>query len=105
MELLSGFKGCIGFLDGTDVILEYKPTKNGETYYITDSIAYKSTSLFQNTQHFFNNEEYLLADCGYQLTLTTIVLYRHPYSSILENAIFNELLAKECVRIKHVNEI
>lgn len=72
---------------------------------VTDSIAYKSTPLFQNTQHFFNNGEYLLADCRYQLTSTTIVPYRQPYTSIPENAIFNELLAKERVRIEHVNGI
>ncbi|CAG8738653.1 8937_t:CDS:2, partial [Racocetra persica] len=107
MEISSGFKGCIGFLDGTDVILEYKPSKDGETYYrsVTDSTAYKSTPLFQNTQNFFKEGEYLLADCGYQLTSTTIIPYRQPYANIPENAVFNELLAKERVRIEHVNGI
>ncbi|CAG8824206.1 17292_t:CDS:1, partial [Dentiscutata erythropus] len=33
IEQSSGFKGCVGFLDGTDVVLEYKPSIDGETYY------------------------------------------------------------------------
>ncbi|CAG8637860.1 3217_t:CDS:2, partial [Gigaspora rosea] len=33
IEQLSGFKSCVGFLDGTDVVLEYKPLKDGVTYY------------------------------------------------------------------------
>ncbi|CAG8452386.1 10226_t:CDS:2 [Gigaspora rosea] len=110
MELSSGFKGCIGFLDGTHVILGYKPTIDGETYYnrktnsLTiqlicdryDSTAYKSTPLFQNVQKFFNEGEYLLADCGYQLTSTTIVPYKQPYASILEmQSLMNYLLESE----------
>ncbi|CAG8831673.1 12611_t:CDS:1, partial [Gigaspora rosea] len=35
--------------------------------------------------------EYLLADCSYQLTSTTIVPYRQPYTSIPENAIFEHV--------------
>ncbi|CAG8747492.1 12901_t:CDS:1, partial [Dentiscutata erythropus] len=33
IEHLSGFKGCVGFLNKTDFVLEYKPLKDEETYY------------------------------------------------------------------------
>ncbi|CAG8768753.1 12919_t:CDS:2, partial [Dentiscutata erythropus] len=45
IEQLSEFKGCIGFLNDTNVVLKYKPSVD---------------------------------DCGYQLTPTTIVLYKQP---------------------------
>ncbi|CAG8833351.1 26570_t:CDS:2, partial [Racocetra persica] len=102
IEQLSGFKGCIGFLDRTDVVLEYKLFKDGS---VTDSTAYKSTPLYQEPNKFFNKYEYLLADCGYQLTPTTIIPYKQPQANIYMNAIFNEIFAKERVRIEHVNGI
>ncbi|CAG8741027.1 28855_t:CDS:2, partial [Racocetra persica] len=57
---------------------------------VTNSIAYKLISLFQNAQHCFNNRKYLLADCGYQLTSTTIVPYRQPYVNIWNESL-NEI--------------
>lgn len=33
IENESGFPGCIGFLDGTDIVLRYGPTYHGETYF------------------------------------------------------------------------
>ncbi|CAG8615182.1 17831_t:CDS:2 [Cetraspora pellucida] len=135
IEQSSGFKGCIGYLDGTDVVLEYKPSEDGEIYYnrkkryaltvqlvcddlkyirfanfgwlgsVTDSTAYKSTPLFNEVNKFFSQNEYLLADCGYQLTSTTITPYKQPQASISKNTFFNEMLAKERVKIEHVNGI
>ncbi|CAG8572303.1 13058_t:CDS:2, partial [Cetraspora pellucida] len=102
MEQLSGFKRCVGFLDGTDVVLEYKLLIDGS---VTDSRAYKSTSLFCETQKFFNKNEYLLADCGYPLTSTIIISYKQPQSNISENSFFNTMLSKKHVRIEHVNGI
>ncbi|CAG8823169.1 10464_t:CDS:1, partial [Dentiscutata erythropus] len=72
---------------------------------VTDSTAYKSTPLFNNANKFFSKDEYLLADCGYQLTPTTIIPYKQPQASISENTFFNEILAKERVKIEHVNGI
>ncbi|CAG8781685.1 786_t:CDS:2, partial [Dentiscutata erythropus] len=102
IEQSSGFKGCIGYLDGTDVVLEYKPSEDGS---VTDSTAYKSTPLFNKVDKFFSQNEYLLADCGYQLTPTTITSYKQPQASISKNTFFNEMLAKERVKIEHVNGI
>ncbi|RPA98751.1 hypothetical protein L873DRAFT_1611535, partial [Choiromyces venosus 120613-1] len=33
VEESSGFPGCIGFLDGTDIVLRYGPSYHGETYF------------------------------------------------------------------------
>jgi len=33
IERESGFPGCVGFLDGTDMILRYGPSYHGETYF------------------------------------------------------------------------
>jgi len=33
IEEESGFPGCVGFLDGTDIVLPYAPSFHGETYF------------------------------------------------------------------------
>ncbi|CAG8647535.1 29966_t:CDS:2, partial [Racocetra persica] len=100
IEQLSGFKSCIGFLDRTDIVLEYKLFKDRS---VTDSTAYKSTPLYQDLDKFFSKYEYLLADCGYQLTLTTIIPYKQLQANIYRNTVFNEMLAKE--HKENINEI
>ena len=33
IERESGFPGCVGFLDGTDIVLQYSPSFHGESYF------------------------------------------------------------------------
>lgn len=33
VERASGFPGCVGFLDGTDLVLQHSPSYHGETYF------------------------------------------------------------------------
>ncbi|CAG8826743.1 35203_t:CDS:2, partial [Gigaspora margarita] len=102
IEQSSGFKGCVGFLDGTKVVLKYNSSLDR---LVTDSTVYKSTPLFNDANKFFSKNEYLLADCSYQLTPTTIIPYKQPQASISKNAFFDKILAKEHIKINHVNRI
>ncbi|PWW75555.1 hypothetical protein C7212DRAFT_204551 [Tuber magnatum] len=33
IEQESGFPGCVGFLDGSDVVLQHGPSLHGESYF------------------------------------------------------------------------
>jgi hypothetical protein len=102
------FKGCVGFLDGTDVVLAYKPTENGEAYWgrkrhyglnlqavcdqkkrftyvacqytcaCADSMAFKATKLYQRPGNYLMDDDYLLADKAYELTSRCITPYKSP---------------------------
>ncbi|CAG8845897.1 18696_t:CDS:1, partial [Gigaspora margarita] len=72
---------------------------------VTNSTAYKSTPLYQEPTKFFSKYEYVLVDCSYQLTPTTIIPYKQPQANIYANAIFYKMLAKERIRIEHINGI
>jgi hypothetical protein len=131
----SGFDGCVGFLDGTDIVLQRRPSIDGETYFnrkkryalnaqlvcddkrkitfacigwpgsVYDATCFKSTPLYRNPEQFFDDGQYLLTDSGYELTEQTLTTYRQPVASIPNNMAFNEYVAQERVRIEHVNGI
>jgi hypothetical protein len=130
-----GFSGCVGFVDGTYVVLRYCPTRNGETFFnrksryaynimlvcddmkqiryvvcgwpgsVYDSSIWKSSPLSDNPRRFFAPHQYVLADSAYALDEHIIPVYRQPAASIEQNKRFNELVAAQRVRIEHVNGV
>ncbi|XP_055350100.1 uncharacterized protein LOC129596781, partial [Paramacrobiotus metropolitanus] len=100
------FPSCLGYVDGTDIVLAYKPAVHGEDYFSRkkvcslpvmvvcdydwrilytccgftgsahDSRVYKSTDLYRNPEKYFENDEYLLGDSAYTCTTTVITPYR-----------------------------
>lgn len=135
MALSSGFSGCIGFLDGTDVVLNYRPTIDGETYFnrkkryafnvqlicddknvirwatigwpgsVNDSTIYKTMPQYLTPAQYFEPSQYLLTDSCYESGIHTLPPYKAPAAAIPRNELFNELLARERVRIEHVNGV
>jgi len=102
------FRHCIGFLDGSVMILRYKPIVDLEAYYSRkscygfnlqaicdwehrfiwasmghtasahDSTAFKSTPLYHDINTSFDREEYILADKAYALEWHVITSYKEP---------------------------
>ncbi|XP_055352505.1 uncharacterized protein LOC129598558 [Paramacrobiotus metropolitanus] len=100
------FASCIGFVDGTDIVLATKPSMNGEDYFnrkkryalsamivcdyskriiytscgftgsAHDSRVYKSTDLYRNPRKYFKKDEYILADSAYAISSTVMPPYR-----------------------------
>ena len=125
------FRRCIGFLDGSDIVLQDKPMidpeaylsrrKNygfnlqaicdwngkfiwvymGQTANVHDSTAFKSSSLYRNSNSFFDPEEYVLADKAYALERHIIAPYKKPASQEARNATFNEQHAIPRAKIEH----
>ncbi|RPB01155.1 hypothetical protein L873DRAFT_1677808, partial [Choiromyces venosus 120613-1] len=95
VEDSSGFPGCVGFLDGMDVILRYGPSYYRESYFnhkkyiqvicdeqwrftfissgypgsISDATVFCKSSFFQSpTLFFWCPDEYVLVDKAYHIT-------------------------------------
>ena len=125
------FQRCIGFLDGTNIILRYKPMIDPEAYFsrkkiygfnlqaicnwkgqfiwvamghtasVHDSTASKSTALYQALETYFDPEEYILADKAYALERHIITPFKEPASRQPANAAFNTELSRPRVKIEH----
>ena len=111
----TGFKTCIGFIDGTLIPLESKPSKNGEDYFSRksfyglsalvacddqrkirfthcghcasahDSRVLNASKLGNNVSAFFSANEYVLADSGYASTTTVVASYKKPAALLEDN--------------------
>ncbi|EFP82516.1 uncharacterized protein PGTG_08472 [Puccinia graminis f. sp. tritici CRL 75-36-700-3] len=126
-----GFRGCVGFVDGTTIPMFQRPGYDGEVFfdrkrrysinaqiicdcdkYITsfitgwpgscgDSRVYKRMQLHLNPSNYFDEGQYLLADSAYELSHTVIPAYKVPAANITINSQFNFCLAKARVRNEH----
>jgi hypothetical protein len=107
-EEKSGFRNCIGLIDGTLFPLYCKPLKDGEAYYtrkgnyaingmvvcnhrkqITylnigwpgsthDARVFKNSMLFLKQKQYFNSFQYLLADSAYPPETFVVPTYKKP---------------------------
>ena len=73
----------------------------GHTASVHDSTAFKSTTLYNNSNSYFDPEEYILADKAYALERHIITPYKEPASREARNATFNKLHAIPRVKIEH----
>ncbi|XP_055353546.1 putative nuclease HARBI1 [Paramacrobiotus metropolitanus] len=126
-----GFENCVGLVDGTLVVLDSCPSMKGADYFSRkncyglsamvvsddkkrilhaftgfpgsahDCRVYKHSSLAQRPEKFFEPEEYLLADSGYQPDVHVVPAYKAPESNFEENSLFNFLLAQARVGNEH----
>jgi hypothetical protein len=94
----TGFRHCTGIIDGTLVVLDFKPEKYHKCYYLRKSVyalnvmvvcddqkrvtyylagwpgschdnrVFKNSNLFMNKEDYFDHGEYLLGDSAYSLS-------------------------------------
>ena len=125
------FRRCIGFLDGSNIVLRDRPKVDPEAYFSRkknygfnlqaicdwdqrfiwvsmghtasahDSTAFKSTELYQRIHEHFDAEEYILADKAYGLERHIITPYKEPASRQPANRRFNLQHAIPRVKIEH----
>ena len=125
------FRRCIGFLDGSNIVLRDRPKIDPEAYFSRkknygfnlqaicdwdrrfiwvsmghtasahDSTAFKSSGLYQRMHEHFDAEEYILADKAYGLERHIITPYKEPASRQPANRRFNLQHAISRVKIEH----
>ena len=128
---MSGFRNCLGFLDGTTIVLAEKPVNHGEFYYnrksqyglncqivadldarirfffcgypasVHDSRCIEESEFCQHPRDFLDDLEYVLADSAYTLSNTVLTPFKKPASLRPNNAAFNKLLSSMRVKVEH----
>jgi hypothetical protein len=113
IEAESGFPSCLGFIDGTLIVLENKPLLDGEDYFSRkgrygiagliicdhnkriryvysgwagcahDARVFENSRLALHPEQFFTGNEYLLADSGYSPSQHIIPVFKKPPHSSL----------------------
>lgn len=108
IEMAHGFPDCLGFLDGTGIILDLKPARNHQDYYnrksrysinaqilcdldhrirfafvgypgsVHDSACIGYSPLINHVNQYFDPPEYVLTDSAYSLTETFIPSFKRP---------------------------
>jgi DDE superfamily endonuclease len=103
-----GFPSCLGFIDGTLLPLEFKPSLNGEDYYsrkgcyainalitcddasrirnvvvgwpgsVHDNRVWQTSFLYQSRADHFSNKEYILGDSAFTPSNVLIPSYKKP---------------------------
>jgi hypothetical protein len=126
-----GFSNCLGFLDGTTIILDFKPGIDSESYYnrksryglntqiisdfngrirflfagypasVHDSRCISYSNLARNQHRYFDDMEYILADSAYSLTNATITPFKQPLASMEPYSTFNHLHSSARVHVEH----
>ncbi len=130
IKIDTGFPDCIGFVDGTHAILEYEPLQYGDYYMnrkksysiammivcdyqkrirflhtgfcgsAHDSRVFKNSPLWLNSEKFFEEQEYILADSGYSCTERVIPNYKKPEANAPDNRKFNAAIASVRVTVE-----
>lgn len=126
------FSGCVGFVDGTYITLEYAPEVNWYSYFnrkssyglnamvvcndnnrilymrVGDTSAVHDARVFSNSQlskrsaDFFEPDEYLIGDSAYTCTKSMITPFKKPRSQDKYCALFNSTLSSRRIAIEHV---
>src|SRR5215471_15579890 len=127
----SGFSHCLGFLDGTTIVLAEQPVKDGEFYSnrtsqyglncqivadldarirfffcgypasVHDSRCIEESDFCRRPQDFFDGPEYVLADSAYTLSNTILTPFKKPASLQPDNAAFNKIFSSMRVKVEH----
>jgi len=125
------FQCCVGFLDGSVIILRYKPMVDPEAYFSQkstygfniqaicdwerrfiwvsmghtasahDSTAFKSTSLYHDINKSFGPEEYVVADKVYALERHIITPYKESLARRRAHSALNYALSVPRVKIEY----
>jgi DDE superfamily endonuclease len=131
IKLEKGFPNCVGFLDGTTMILDFKPGIDSESYYnrksryglntqiisdlsgrirflfagypasVHDSRCISYSNFARNQHQYFDDTEYILADSAYSLTNAIITPFKQPLASMEPYSTFNYLHSSARVHIEH----
>ncbi|KAG2216781.1 hypothetical protein INT45_009668 [Circinella minor] len=102
------FPSCVGFIDGTHMVLSQKPKKQGEVYFnrkqhysmnvqaicdhrriirhlqvglpgcFSDLTVHKMSSVYKHPLNHFSENEYILGDSGYALSKRLLTPYKEP---------------------------
>jgi len=130
IEMVYGFPDCLGFLDGTIIILDFKPAKNHQDYFnrksrysinsqivcdLDDRIRFSFTGypgsnydsacigyspLTNQAELYFNPPEYVLADSAYSLTETFIPSFKRPLADTEPYKSFNLIHCRARVHVE-----
>jgi DDE superfamily endonuclease len=125
------FANCVGYLDGSEIRLRYRPMKDPEAYFSRkkiygfnlqgicdqegrftyahagytasahDSTAFKGTPFYERRKELVSSNEYILADKAYQLDKHVKTPYKLPIASRPAYKAFNKAHSKERIRIEH----
>lgn len=124
------FRDCIGFVDGTLIPFDCKPSKDPEDWFshkseygmaamivcddqkrireyelgycgsAHDQRVFKNSRLLLKESDYFSGEEYLLADSGYAISPRTVIPYSNTRPSA-KQAAFNLALSQARIRNEH----
>lgn len=127
----SVFRDCIGYVDGTELILKYKPEKNHEGYFSRKKIygfnmqvvcnddgrftyvhvratasshdwsVYNRCNLYSRRRQLFLLRQYLLAVKAYEIDRHAITPYKAPASDGLREKTFSIVNAEKRCAIEH----
>jgi len=125
------FQDCIGFIDGTFIILKYAPFKDwyfywnrkstyainamvvctdkteitytrvGDTSAVHDSRVFGKSRLATHAEEFFKPHEYLIGDTAYTCNDHMITPFKKPRSSQKGPKLFNATLSSRRIAIEH----
>lgn len=125
------FKDCVGYIDGSEIPLQYSPIKDSGAYFSRkkiygfnlqavcnhhgqfiythmgatasthDSTAFKGSSLYQKHSLMMAGHEYLLGDKAYQLDKHLITPYKLPVACQTDCKAFNKAHSNKRVYIEH----
>ena len=128
----SGFPNCVGFVDGTLIVLDKRPTLGGSDYYshksryglaaqvvcddqrkilnifagfcgsAHDNRVFRNSRLGISPKEFFKNGEFILADSGYCSTMNVVSSYKKRPLAPLERE--KEIFNKILASTRVVNE-
>jgi hypothetical protein len=119
------FRTAVGFLDGSELPLRFRPKNYSETYFsrhkqygfqlqavcdweerivyayagnqasVQDSTAFRYSSMWQQREQYFSDEEYLIADKGYFTHKHLLIPYKEPTVRTVDGGkAFNLMIAK-----------
>ncbi len=130
-----GVPDCVGFIDGTHLILSQRPTIDGEVYFnrkktysfnvqlicddqrrilwyqlgwpgsVYDSTVFSHSNMYKNQEGYFSGLEFLIGDSGYTLSKRMLIPYIGQAALKDDNARFNEYISSMRVVIEHTNGI
>ena len=130
------FPYCVGIIDGTYLLLRNKPELCGEDYitrkggygincliicddqgkilyYVCgwagathDNIVWRNSKMFQNSQNYFNEMEYIIADSAYSPSMFLVPAFKRSTGEAVPDDgkyWFNTQLAKGRIKSEHCN--
>jgi hypothetical protein len=130
-----GILGAVGAVDGTPVILSYRPRIDGEVFWnrkqryalniqlvcdhnklirsyvvgypgsVADSVVWAQSDFMTNPSLYLSDGQWLLSDAGYALSAVQCTPYRQPEAELPHHKLFNFYFSAARVCIEHCNGI